>query len=275
MKSNTSNRLKQIMSEQNLKQVDILRKSKPFQEKLAIKMSKSTLSQYVNGIQSPDQDRLFLLSKTLNISEPWLMGYDVPKERVPDKERRNTNTNNAYIKNKTGKMPYEDNQVQKYLSLVSYRKARVDKVIDREFIEQYMETGTVEESNDKYIHSPNISIITGRKSAAGETLEVDDDLAKQEVVPSIMIPKGADELVEITGDSMEPLINKGEKVYIRHQAMVENGEIAIVRIEEHGVTCKRVYRDNGVLILRSENNKYDDLVIEKDEVVILAKVLLK
>lgn len=179
------------------------------------------------------------------------------------------------IKDETGKMHYEDNQVQKYLSLVSYRKARVDKVIDREFIEQYMETGTVEESNDKYIHSPNISIITGRKSAAGETLEVDDDLAKQEVVPSIMIPKGADELVEITGDSMEPLINKGEKVYIRHQAMVENGEIAIVRIEEHGVTCKRVYRDNGVLILRSENNKYDDLVIEKDEVVILAKVLLK
>lgn len=179
------------------------------------------------------------------------------------------------IKDETGKLHYEDNQVNKYLALVSYRKASVDKVIDREYTAQYMETGTVGESNEKYIHTPNISIITGRKSAAGETLEVDDDLAKQEVVPAIMLPKGADELVEITGDSMEPLINKGEKVYIRHQAIVENGEIAIVRIEEQGVTCKRVYKDNGILILKSENNKYDDIIIDKDEVVILAKVLLK
>lgn len=81
-------RLKQIMDERNLKQVDILRMSEPMQKKLGIKMSKSALSQYVNGVQSPDQDRIYLLSKTLDINEAWLMGYDVEKHRIPDNLRK-------------------------------------------------------------------------------------------------------------------------------------------------------------------------------------------
>ena len=78
---NTSSRLKEIMKERNLKQVDILEMSKPYQNKLGIKMSKSHLSQYVNGKSSPDQRKLYLLAKTLNVDEGWLMGYDIPKER--------------------------------------------------------------------------------------------------------------------------------------------------------------------------------------------------
>ncbi|HEV3518870.1 TPA: helix-turn-helix domain-containing protein, partial [Streptococcus pneumoniae] len=85
--SNPSERLKQLMSERNLKQVEILEKSLPYQKELGIKMGKSTLSQYVNGVQSPDQHRIYLLSKTLEVSEPWLMGYDVEKKRIPDSER--------------------------------------------------------------------------------------------------------------------------------------------------------------------------------------------
>jgi len=53
----------------------------PYQRQLGISMGKSALSQYVNDKQSPDQDRLYLLAKTLNVNEAWLMGYDVPKER--------------------------------------------------------------------------------------------------------------------------------------------------------------------------------------------------
>lgn len=87
MKVNTATRLKQIMSERNLKQVDIIRLTEPYQNKLGIKMGKSTLSQYINGIQNPDQDRIYLLSKSLGVSEPWLMGYDVPKDRIPDGDR--------------------------------------------------------------------------------------------------------------------------------------------------------------------------------------------
>jgi len=80
---NTSDRLKQLMRERKLKQVDILNKSKPYQKKYGVNLSKSHLSQYVNGKSQPDQHKLFILAETLNVNEAWLMGYDVKKEREP------------------------------------------------------------------------------------------------------------------------------------------------------------------------------------------------
>lgn len=77
-KNITSCRLKQLMQERKLKQVDILNLSIPYQLEFNITMNKSSLSQYINGRSNPDQHKLFLLSQTLGVSEAWLMGYDVP-----------------------------------------------------------------------------------------------------------------------------------------------------------------------------------------------------
>lgn len=77
--STSQERLRQIMDEKGLKQVDILNLSKPWQNNLDIKMSKTHLSNYVNGKSTPDNLRLVLLSKVLGVSEAWLMGYDVPR----------------------------------------------------------------------------------------------------------------------------------------------------------------------------------------------------
>lgn len=78
MKNTTASRLKQVMSERNLKQVDVISLSKPHQKELGVKLGKSALSQYINGKSTPDQEKLVLLSKTLGVSEAWLMGYDAP-----------------------------------------------------------------------------------------------------------------------------------------------------------------------------------------------------
>lgn len=80
-KYETSDRLNQLMAERNWKQVDIINNSKKFQEKLGVQLGKSALSQYVNGVQAPDQKKLSLLALTFDVSEAWLMGYDVPRER--------------------------------------------------------------------------------------------------------------------------------------------------------------------------------------------------
>ena len=87
-KYETSDRLRELMAEKNWKQVDIINHSKPFQEKLGVKLGKSALSQYVNGVQAPDQKKLALLALTFDVSEAWLMGYDVPRERevIPEPE---------------------------------------------------------------------------------------------------------------------------------------------------------------------------------------------
>lgn len=42
---------------------------------------KSSLSLYLNGAYKPKQDRIYKMAEVLNVSEVWLMGYDVPMER--------------------------------------------------------------------------------------------------------------------------------------------------------------------------------------------------
>lgn len=74
----TSDRLKQIMEARGLRQVDILDAAKPFCEKHKVKLGKNDLSQYVSGKVEPGHDKLSILSMALNVSEAWLMGYDVP-----------------------------------------------------------------------------------------------------------------------------------------------------------------------------------------------------
>lgn len=83
--SNTSARLKEIISERGIKQVDILNAAKPFCAQYGVKLEKNDLSQYVNGKVEPGQEKLTILGLALNVSETWLMGYDVPKWRdTPD-----------------------------------------------------------------------------------------------------------------------------------------------------------------------------------------------
>lgn len=80
-KENTAIRLNKIMKERNLRQVDILEYAKPFCIKYGIKMNRSDLSQYVSGKVEPSQQKLVVLGMALNVSEAWLMGFDVPMER--------------------------------------------------------------------------------------------------------------------------------------------------------------------------------------------------
>lgn len=78
---NTSERLRQIMDERNLRQIDILNMTLPYCKKYGVKMNKSDISQYVSGKVEPNQDKLAVLGMSLNLNEAWLMGYDVPMKR--------------------------------------------------------------------------------------------------------------------------------------------------------------------------------------------------
>lgn len=79
--SNTSERLKMVMSERGLRQVDVLTAAKPFCEQYGVKLERNDLSQYVSGKVEPGQKKLTILGLALNVSETWLMGYDVPVSR--------------------------------------------------------------------------------------------------------------------------------------------------------------------------------------------------
>jgi repressor LexA len=68
----------------------------------------------------------------------------------------------------------------------------------------------------------------------------------------------------------------GDIIFIRQQPIVENGEIAAVVIDDE-VTLKRFYRNNGGVILKPENSKYQPrYYTEKDfkNVRVLGKAVM-
>lgn len=117
MKENTAQRLAQIMNERNLRQVDILKRSEKFQKELGIKLGKSALSQYVSGKSIPDQDKLVLLSKTLGVSEAWLMGYDTNESTDVKKESIDISNLRDNIVLFDGK-PLSDDDVNKIAQII-------------------------------------------------------------------------------------------------------------------------------------------------------------
>lgn len=81
MKNAFKDRLRQAMHAKNLKAVDVCNQTN---------IPKSAMSYYLSGRSEPKADRLYLLSKVLDVSEAWLLGYDVGIERT--KAQKNNDT---------------------------------------------------------------------------------------------------------------------------------------------------------------------------------------
>ncbi len=45
-------------------------------------VDKSLITKYINNAFSPKQDKIVLMADFLNVDPVWLMGYDVPMDRV-------------------------------------------------------------------------------------------------------------------------------------------------------------------------------------------------
>ena len=90
--SSTALRLNEFMQKNGLKQIDIINSAKPFCSEYGVKLSKSDLSQYVSGKVEPGQNKLYILARALNVSEAWLMGYEV-KNATNKNESQNIQTN--------------------------------------------------------------------------------------------------------------------------------------------------------------------------------------
>jgi len=198
-------------------------------------LPKSSISRYFNKSRQLPINKINLFADTLGVSSEYLLGIKISNNDLLD------------IYNK----------------LDSKRQSKVYEFTSRQLDEQ---NGIQEE---KVVY-----LVRGRQSAAGSMIHVDDVDAEMGVLPSSIVPNGANELVQITGDSMEPVIKKGSEVYLRYQPTVEEGEVAIVRVEDEGVTCKYLFRDGKNVILKSENPKYEDMIVDAEKVSVIGKVLL-
>ncbi len=215
-RSTTASRLKLLMRDKNLRQIDILNLAKPYCEQYGIKLTKTDLSQYISGKTEPKQNKLYVLALALNVSESWLMGLNTPMKRSSPESRTSDNT-----------VPLHGRKKIPLLGDIACGTPIYAK-----------------ETNGRYV-------------------TVDDDF-------------DADFCLYCKGDSMiDAKIFDGDIVFVRQQDIVENGDVAVVIIDDEA-TLKRFEYDNKnyILTLKPENSKYDDLVF-RDEALENVRVLGK
>ncbi len=84
----------------------------------------------------------------------------------------------------------------------------------------------------------------------------------------------ADHAITVNGTSMQPLLYDEQVIYIKEQPALESGEVGIF-VYEGELYCKRLILEDSKIILRSENKKYEDIIVNKNlGFVTIGKVLL-
>ena len=74
----TSERLLEAMRRAGKKQTDLADETG---------LNKSTISRYVSGEVEPKQKAIMALARSLDVSEMWLWGYDVPMDRTTQSKK--------------------------------------------------------------------------------------------------------------------------------------------------------------------------------------------
>lgn len=250
-RSSTSERLKQLMSERNLRQVDILEKSKPFQKQLGVKMGRSALSQYVTGKSKPDDKKLYLLSKTLDVSEAWLMGYDVDIKRVPDEERGTTQNEHPEILTIYNQL--EDPNKEKVLDYATVLLNEQNNMKTSTVLEKY-------KNDEDYITDYVEGLV-----AAGHGTFQEDNLHMEVRLRAEDVPEDYDTIAKVAGDSMEPMIEDNDLLFIKVTNQVDINDIGIFQINGKNFV-KKLKRDyNGGWYLQSLNNSYEEIHLTEDD----------
>ena len=98
--------------------------------------------------------------------------------------------------------------------------------------------------------------------ACGEPVYMDEEKA---LYVDCTVSVQADFVLIAKGDSMiNARIHDGDIVFVHKQEIVENGEIAVVAIDDEA-TLKRFYKYADMIVLRAENPVYKDMVYTPED----------
>lgn len=246
-KYSTQDRLKELLEEKKLKQVDLLELAKPFKEKYKINLSRSTISEYLSGKSRPDQNKIFLLAKIFDVSEGWLLGYDVPKYKTDDE----TTTRLEQIKINVEKMTIENQE----------------KTLD--YTEQLLNIQNKTQEDEVYY---NYVPFYGYASAGTGQPIYDTPIETIKVKGYVPMH---DLALLTSGDSMEPLYKNGDVIFINKTPEVQNGQIGVFILDGECFVKKLRIDDDGTVRLVSLNKKYKDIIInEYSNFTVVGKVVM-
>lgn len=123
----------------------------------------------------------------------------------------------------------------------------------------------------------NLLLTIYGKVSCGKLKFIDDNVEGFVEIPSSFLGEDKYFVLKSDGDSMiNAGIKKGDLLVIKMQSHAENGDIAVVELDNK-VTLKRFYKleDKHQYKLHPENDKYEDIYLEKCNILGIAIKIIK
>lgn len=172
----------------------------------------------------------------------------------------------------------------------SYKEGAFDGMLDiynklekkrQNKVYRFAEYQLEEQNKVIHIHKDNGDYVTetlrGYLSAGTGELQLEEVLEEVEI-PVEMIPKQHyDMLLQINGDSMLPMFQDGERIFVRkikETSELRSGQIGVFIIDGESF-LKKAYKEDNQLRLVSLNDKYDDLIFnEVNDIEVIGTVVM-
>ena len=137
---------------------------------------------------------------------------------------------------------------------------RAGRLKAREFIDLLFHIDMYRDDPEESIKTPRLLRLYDIPVSAGTGNFLEDSGYEMIEAPEY-VPAGADFALRVNGDSMEPLFQDGQVIWIKDQETLSSGDIGIFAYFNN-VYCKKLVIDGGNAYLRSLNPNYDDIKIK-------------
>lgn len=208
---------------------------KEFAEYLGVKYT--TYNGYETGSREPASDFLILFSKKLDVSIDYVMGLTDEKNILHSYQLKST----------------EFEHIKKYRALDAFGRETVDIALDRE-------TSRLQQISNALTSRPaalRIYTFMHKIACAGNGFYFEDIPTDTLEAPYM---EGADFIIGVSGDSMEPTYSDGDLVYVQQCQLINIGDIGIFSYQNECLIKEA--GENGLI---SHNKRYP--MIPGDETI--------
>ena len=140
--------------------------------------------------------------------------------------------------------------------------ARGGKVIEDKPFYDDLENETDFDLSGQFHGSPRLIRLYDIPVSAGTGNFLDDSSYEMIEAPSY-VPIAVDFALRVSGDSMEPLLQDSQVIWVKEQEVLDTGDIGIFSYSGD-VYCKKLIADGRKAFLRSLNPAYEDIEILDD-----------
>lgn len=231
-------------------------------------ISTATLSQWRKGKYKPSQKNIEALEAFTNMPiEALLFGH--PVSNSFDGETKKAPTTESERKTVT------DEGI--HIGSLYDRADEKDKMLTHSVLDKYEDYGDITPIPTKSRNPGGFVEIDvyDEPAAAGLGNYLDVPQSHKEQFPGIMVPKGTDFGVRISGDSMMPVVEDGSTVFVKHTSIVESKRVGIFVLNGKAF-CKQLIVDHQrkEVRLHSFNPDYEDIIITaSDDLRTIGQVL--